>query len=268
MIVVEKSNGTRIRTLKWIRGFGNRVWSDTNTNTDNDTGYALHGSSTSADAYGPSPDDDGYNPRRGQDPRNNNEDIFDDSRLIQLCLLRAGLGVGYVNINGQGHIPLSSRSSRTVVTGLVHRISSRSRSVGGQGKRTMNERIASGGDGEEGRRNRKHEDEEREDRDRKRVRSIDRDEDQEVNKEKDDEDEEEKDSGNTGHRQQPSTLFNPDLDFDIGNNYDDYNDYNDTKDLERCSVCRAPIPGWDEKGGGAAGLAVEVAATVQGRAQR
>ncbi|KAJ3789153.1 hypothetical protein GGU10DRAFT_71023 [Lentinula aff. detonsa] len=119
---------------------GSGIVSDTNTNTDNDTGtcldhghgsgYALHGSSTSADAYGPSPDDDGYNARRGQDLQsfrrirhNNNEDTFDNSRDIDTSLLvpnnsdspgsGSDPGVECVNVNGHRHIHLNSSPRRS-----------------------------------------------------------------------------------------------------------------------------------------------------------
>ncbi|KAJ3979047.1 hypothetical protein F5890DRAFT_1559270 [Lentinula detonsa] len=91
--------------------------------------------------------------------------------------------------------------------------------------RGLNARIGSGADGEEGKE--KGKDGEREDKDRNRVRLMDRDEEQDVNKEKNEEDEEENDNGDTGLRQQS---LNPDLDFDVGNDYDDYNV---TKDSER-----------------------------------
>ncbi|KAJ3978611.1 hypothetical protein F5890DRAFT_1548269 [Lentinula detonsa] len=154
-----------IRTLKWRRRFGNRVWSDTNTNTDDDTGmrldhghgsgYALHGSSTSADAYGPSPGDDGYNTRRGQDPQSfrrishdNNEDTFDDSRDIDTSQPvsnnsdspGSGFYAHLLNISATD----ADDNVDQALVGLVRRIPSRSRNVGGKGKRTMNERKRKG----------------------------------------------------------------------------------------------------------------------------
>ncbi|KAJ3980232.1 hypothetical protein F5890DRAFT_758294 [Lentinula detonsa] len=116
---------------------GSGIVSDTNNNTDNDTGtrldhghssgYVLHSSSASADASGPGPDDDGYSASRGQDPQpfrrirhNSNEDTFDDSRDIDTSLLvpnnsdlpGSGSDPGEEYVNGHRHIHLSSRPRR------------------------------------------------------------------------------------------------------------------------------------------------------------
>ncbi|KAJ3991436.1 hypothetical protein F5050DRAFT_1189684 [Lentinula boryana] len=172
---------------------GSGIVSDTNTDTDNDTGTRL---------------DHGHGSGRWVQPQaRSRSSLFDGLSiittkihsmipgiLIQVSKNPISLGsgsdpsVGYINVNGHGHIHPSSRRGRSqsslapllnisatdandnvdeALAGLVHRIPSRSRSVRGKGKRTMNERIGSEGDG--GERKEKDKDGEREDRDRKRV---------------------------------------------------------------------------------------------------